>query len=213
MKSAYDVACAKLAARMRTEKEIRDFLGEKEYEKGEIDEAITDLKEFGYIDDKRYAVEYFRYAKKKSKAEAMIFRELAAKGIAAEFARDAIEDARAEAEATRAAATDLGGPSSSGCVGSLGNQSGPCSPQNPANSETAGCTGGLGLFDTQDFESDAEIATRLAEKMLAIQMEDGKPVDDKFLARVARRLASKGFSANTVYSTLADIKSKAREML
>ena len=170
MKSAYDVACAKLAARMRTEKEIRDFLGEKEYEKGEIDEAITDLKEFGYIDDKRYAVEYFRYAKKKSKAEAMIFRELAAKGIASEFARDAIEDARAEAEAAA-------------------------------------------MGDEQDFENDTEVATHLAEKMLAAQLEDGKPVDDKFLARVARRLASKGFSANTVYSTLADIKSKAREML
>lgn len=164
MKSAYDVACAKLAARMRTEKEIRDFLGEKEYEKGEIDEAITDLKEFGYIDDKRYAVEYFRYAKKKSKAEAMIFRELAAKGIAAEFARDAIEDARAEA---------------------------------PMEAE----------------DTDEQVANRLAASMLAIQIEDGKPVDDKFLARVARRLASKGFSANTVYSTLAVIRSKAREML
>ena len=164
MKSAYDVACAKLAARMRTEKEIRAFLGEKEYEKGEIDKAITDLKEFGYIDDKRYAVEYFRYAKKKSKAEAMIFRELAAKGISAEFARDAIEDARAEAS-----------------------------------------------MEADD--TDEQVANRLAASMLSIQMEDGKPVDDKFLARVARRLASKGFSANTVYSTLADIKSKAREML
>ena len=164
MKSAYDVACAKLAARMRTEKEIRDFLGEKEYEKSEIDEAITDLKEFGYIDDKRYAVEYFRYAKKKSKAEAMIFRELAAKGIAAEFARDAIEDARTEAS-----------------------------------------------MEADD--TDEQVANRLAVSMLSIQMQDGKLVDDKFLARVARRLASKGFSANTVYSTLADIKSKAREML
>ncbi len=158
------MACAKLAARMRTEKEIRNFLGEKEYEKGEIDETIADLKEFGYIDDKRYAVEYFRYAKKKSKAEAMIIRELAAKGIAAEFARDAIEDARAEA---------------------------------PMEAD----------------DTDEQVASRLAASMLSIQLEDGKPVDDKFLARVARRLASKGFSANTVYSTLADIKSKAREML
>ncbi len=198
---------------MRTEKEIRDFLAEKEFDKSEIDEAISDLKEFGYIDDKRYTVEYFRYAKKKSKAEAMIIRELAAKGISAEFARDAVEDARAEAEATRAATADLGGPSSSGCVESLGNQSGPRSPQDPANSETAGCTGGLGPSEPQPFETDSEIATRLAEKMLATQIEDGKPVDDKFLARVARRLASKGFSANTVYSTLSDIKSKAREML
>ena len=109
-------------------------------------------------------MEYFRYAKKKSKAEAMIFRELAAKGIAAEFARDAIEDARAEA---------------------------------PMEAD----------------DTDEQVANRLAASMLSIQMQDGKPVDDKFLARVARRLASKGFSANTVYSTLADIKSKAREML
>ena len=99
MKSAYDAACGRLACRMRTEKEIRDFLETAGYETGEIAEAVSDLKNFGYIDDARFCEEYFRYAKQKAKADARIIRELSQKGITAEFARNVIEDVRVDAEA------------------------------------------------------------------------------------------------------------------
>ena len=99
LKSAYDAACGRLACRMRTEKEIRDFLETAGYETGEIAEAVSDLKNFGYIDDARFCEEYFRYAKQKAKADARIIRELSQKGITAEFARNVIEDVRVDAEA------------------------------------------------------------------------------------------------------------------
>ena len=156
LKSAYDAACGKLAYRMRTEKEIRDFLEKAGYATDEIAEAVADLKSFGYIDDARFCEEYFRYAKQKAKADARIIRELSQKGIASEFARNAIEDVRADAEA--------------------------------------------------EFDDDATSARRTAVQMLRNLTEDGKKADEKFFAKVGRRLFQLGFDSSVIYGVIGDLR-------
>ena len=158
LKSAYDAACGKLAYRMRTEKEIRDFLEKAGYATDEIAEAVADLKSFGYIDDARFCEEYFRYAKQKAKADARIIRELSQKGITAEFARNVIEDVRVDAEA--------------------------------------------------EFDDDATSAMRTAVQMLRNLTEDGKKADEKFFAKVGRRLFQLGFDSSVIYGVIGDLRRK-----
>ena len=158
MKSAYDAACGKLAYRMRTEKEIRDFLESAGYEAGETAQAVADLKSFGYIDDARFCEEYFRYAKKKAKADARIIRELSQKGISAELARNAIEDARADAE--------------------------------------------------MEFDDDETSAMKTAVQMLRNLTEDGKKADEKFFAKVGRRLFQLGFDSSVIYGVIGALRRK-----
>lgn len=161
MKSAYEAACGKLSCRMRTEKEIRDFLAGAGYETDEIAEAVEELKGFGYIDDAKFCEEYFKYGKRKSKADARIIRELSLKGISPEFAQNVIAAAR-------------------------------------NNPET-------------EFEDDGKMAERLALKMAQAQLGEGKNADEKFYARVARRLSAQGFSAGIIYGVLSELRTKIKD--
>ncbi|MDL2224634.1 recombination regulator RecX [Eubacteriales bacterium OttesenSCG-928-M02] len=56
--SAMDRALHYIGYRMRTEKELSDYLAKKEYDSGEIDEVLTRLKEYGYVDDMAFCREY-----------------------------------------------------------------------------------------------------------------------------------------------------------
>ncbi len=47
-----------------------------------------------------------------------------------------------------------------------------------------------------------EIAINMADR----QLEDGKDLDDKFMARVGRRLAGQGYSADTAYYVLGKLR-------
>lgn len=161
LNSAYDAACGKLSYRMRTEKEIWDCLKSAGYGKEEIRQAIDELKAYGYIDDAKYCEEYFKYAKRKSKADARILQELVQKGIPAELARNAIEDAKEQGEC--------------------------------------------------EFGDDRSVAMGLALKMAEAQTGEGKPADDKFFARVARRLSAKGFAAGVIYSVISQLRTKIKE--
>ena len=104
VQKAFDASCRKLSARMRTEKEIRGFLKQNGFGEEAAEEAVAMLKEYRYLDDERYCKEYFRYTKAKGRADGRIVKELAAKGVSPELARNAIEDARCEAEAERSMA-------------------------------------------------------------------------------------------------------------
>ena len=161
MKSAYEAACGKLAGRMRTEKEIWDYLKSAGYDREEIRAAIDELKAYGYIDDAKYCEEYFKYGKRKSKADARILRELAQKGIPSEFAQGVIEAARNDWEGK--------------------------------------------------FYDDRKLAERLALKMAQAQLGEGKAADEKFYAKVARRLSAQGFSADVIYGVLSDLRTKIKE--
>ncbi len=161
MKSAYEAACGKLAYRMRTEKELRDFLADSGYEAGKINSTLEELKGLGYVDDAKYCEEYFKYAKEKSKADARIIRELSQKGIPPELAESVIEEARNDSD--------------------------------------------------EELEDDRKIAERLALKMAKTQLSEGKTADEKFYAKVARRLSAQGFSAGVIYGVISDIRTKIKD--
>ena len=157
---AFDAACRKLAARMRTEKEIRLHLKKLGFDDETTEAAVAELKNFRYIDDERYCREYFKYAKAKGKADARIVMELAEKGISRETARNVIEDVR----------------------------------------------------DTEpEYRSDRQLAYETGLKLLHKQFEEGKEVDQKFLARVGRRLAGLGYDSGTIYSVLGKLRQDGRD--
>lgn len=84
----------------RTKKEIRNKFRSKGYSESEIEEAIEHFAEMGYIDDEKYAFDYFRNLKNKSKySNTDIKRKLLTKGIPKEIidrVSNAIYDRQAE---------------------------------------------------------------------------------------------------------------------
>ena len=97
-KSAIDVATGRLSSRMRTECEVRRYLQQREYSQEEIQEAVMELKDYGYLNDAHYCGEYYRYAKTKGKADRRILQELMQNGVSAETAKNAIARLREEEE-------------------------------------------------------------------------------------------------------------------
>lgn len=80
MSKAYQAALHYLNFKMRTEKEIREYLAKKEY--GQIDEVIDRLKEHRLIDEKLYAKSFVRTnAVLKTEGPKKIERSLSAKGL------------------------------------------------------------------------------------------------------------------------------------
>lgn len=59
-KSALDASLGYLTHRMRSEKELRDYLARKEYSADDIEQALERLKDYGYVDDAQFAQEMVR---------------------------------------------------------------------------------------------------------------------------------------------------------
>lgn len=166
VEKAFDTACRKLSARMRTEQEIRQILVKTGFDEAVTAKTIDELKAYNYLDDEKYCREYFRYAKAKGKADGRIIRELGEKGVSHELAQNAIDDMRNEC-----------------------------------------------LQDTESEEKiadDSVLALAVAKKMLRQQLENQKPIDEKFLARVGRRLASLGYDSGTIYGILGKLRQYER---
>lgn len=83
----------------RTEADVRNKLFDSGYPTEAVDEAIDYLKSFRYIDDRRYASDYFHY-KITSKSFKQIRNELSAKGIS----REIIDDVETEYNNTEVSA-------------------------------------------------------------------------------------------------------------
>lgn len=149
-RSAISAATDYLSYRMRTCKEVRDKLREKEYSEEEIEEAIEILKSHKYLDDYDYAVRYFEYSASKKRGAMRATRELSEKGVDSEIISNAYEDYQYE------------------------NQ-------------------------TSELELALEIAHQMADG-------EGEP-SDKLIARVARRLESRGFRSNDIYKVMAEMRS------
>ncbi len=152
-KSCEEAALSKLSYRMRTEKEIRDFLIGEEYPSDEVDSVIEFLKSAKYIDDEHYVCEFYRASRQKSWADQRIINALKEKGIDKTFAKNVIEDYK----------------------------------------------------ETDDFngeKSDEALAKSVAEKMIRDQQALGKSIDDKFLAKIGRRLASLGYNPGVIYGII-----------
>jgi len=107
-KKAYNKALEFLSYRMRSVKEVEEYLAKKEYHESVIKEVILKLKEYNYVDDFEFALAYVRTQKQTNgKGPTVLTRELATKGIGqsiveqvlAEYSRaEQLEEAISHAE-------------------------------------------------------------------------------------------------------------------
>lgn len=74
----------------RTESQLRDKLRQGFYSEDIIDDAVSYVKSFHYIDDNRYAESYVR-CQKERKSKRQIQRDLLQKGIKREIIEEALE--------------------------------------------------------------------------------------------------------------------------
>ena len=87
-----EVAAKRLSYRSRTSHELAKYLEEKGFEAELIKSTIEEFKEIGYLDDSRFAKDYFRYAAAKGWAKARAVRELKKKGIGQEIIEPAYNE-------------------------------------------------------------------------------------------------------------------------
>lgn len=183
-KKPLEIALRKLNARMKTEKEIYDLLKSYEFNEEEIGETIVWLRENRYLDDRNYVREYFRARKLKGMATGRILRELSEKGISQSVAKETIEDYLYELE----------GP---GNAGSFGNSEGLISVRD----------------DEKILKPERETALEIGRKMAVSQLNSGKDCDEKFCARVGRKLMTMGYDSGTCYYVMGRIRNMKPEEL
>ena len=90
IRRAKQKAMALLKRSDRTEKELRIKLKQSEYPEMAIDEAVSYVMKYGYVDDERYLENYVFY-KKGQKSLRVIEMELQQKGLSKEQIREQIE--------------------------------------------------------------------------------------------------------------------------
>ena len=67
------------------------------------------------------------------------------------------------------------------------------------------------MQDGGEIAEDRDAALAVARKMLRGQWEDGKAADDKFLARVGRRLAGLGYDSSVIYDIFGKLRQDERD--
>ncbi|MDQ3958273.1 MAG: recombination regulator RecX [Actinomycetota bacterium] len=89
-----------LSSRPRTEKELRDRLGDAGFDPGVVAAVLDRLKSLGLVDDAAFAAQWVeeRAGRKKLSARALL-HELSVKGIPAEIAESALATAGVDEEA------------------------------------------------------------------------------------------------------------------
>lgn len=90
IRRAKQKAMALLKRSDRTEKELRIKLKQSEYPESAIEEAVSYVMKYGYVDDERYLENYLFY-KKGQKSIRVIEMELQQKGLSKEQIREQIE--------------------------------------------------------------------------------------------------------------------------
>ena len=94
MTNPRDYALYLIEFRDRTEKELREKLVGKGYDEEQIEDTVEFLKNYGYLDDKRYAAHFISDAINLKKwGKIRIRTELIRKGVDREIVEFAIEDA------------------------------------------------------------------------------------------------------------------------
>ena len=90
---AQNIALNYLGYKMRTEKEVRNKLFEKEYDEEIIDKVIDFLKNYNYVDDFKYAQNYINEVQNLNpKGSYAIKQKLKEKGISDIIIADVLED-------------------------------------------------------------------------------------------------------------------------
>ncbi len=97
--TAKDYAAKLLGICDRSEKEIREKITKKGYSETECEEAIAFCREYGYIDDKRFAGHFVHDCVEIKKfGKWRIRQELRLKGVSEETIEEALSDIRDEGE-------------------------------------------------------------------------------------------------------------------
>ena len=71
----------KLSQKSMSVKELRDYLLKRGYEKTEVDRVIDTLKDFGYLDDARFACEFLIFDLDRGRSVKKAFFDLKQKGV------------------------------------------------------------------------------------------------------------------------------------
>ena len=82
-------------------KGLKDYLYRKNFKKNNIESAVEKLKDYGYLDDRNFAKNYFE-ALSSTKGKRVIINKLKEKGISGEIIDELVEDVSDEAEEERA---------------------------------------------------------------------------------------------------------------
>jgi len=89
--TCFNKALAYVSSRLKTEKQMRDYLKKHNYCNSAIDLAINKLKDYGYINDEYYA-KTFSEINSKSKGKLFLKRELFLKGVSADIIEETVCD-------------------------------------------------------------------------------------------------------------------------
>ncbi len=95
IKAAYSVALRMLTRREHCEAEVRQKLESRNFDDIAIDSAIEELKNYGYLNDSRYAEAFLRYRMQRGEAPWMAAAKARQKGVEALALQVALDDAEA----------------------------------------------------------------------------------------------------------------------
>ncbi len=192
-KSALDTAADFIGLRPRTVAETRRKLKEKGYEDEEIESAIASMIDYKYLDDYSYCISYFRYAYSKQRGRRRIVRELAEKGVDRELIETAYDDYCAEENGYE------NGDENSYENGEANGEARIdeyAMALEIARKEIAKVAG-RGLTAEASDEEDEETADNQKSKYR---------IDEKLVARIGRKLNSRGFAMDDIYRVLSEIR-------
>lgn len=92
LKKARSRALRFLTYRARTVKELETYLQQKEFAAGIVTSVIAEMKNYGYIDDYKFARDYINYRKSRGYGKKRIQYELKLKGVERDCVEELITD-------------------------------------------------------------------------------------------------------------------------
>ncbi len=188
--NAHDLAMKYLNTRDRTSHEIKVYLASKGISGEEIRECLEYLFQCGFINDDDYCERYILYGMEKGRGPLLLEKELSDKGISQEILRPAL-DAHFGSGGERKAAMAY--------VEKLLKQADyiPVDSKQVNGPDYAGEPEFFKEAAGSDFHDEAEFAEETARPSM----------NEKELARIGRRLASKGYHSHVIYDILGKLRS------
>lgn len=98
--TALDKALTHISASQKTEREIREYLGEKGYLQDVCDYVLEKMRSYGFVDDAAYAQNYAENAVKR-KGKRLIELELKRKGVDEQSIAQATDELQGEEETAK----------------------------------------------------------------------------------------------------------------
>ncbi len=102
-KVSFDMAVSYLEKYVVSEKGLKDYLKKKNFADGVIKKTVAKLREYGFIDDEKFAKNYFE-SLSNSKGKRAIANKLRSKGVSAEIVESLLENVDEESEIEKATA-------------------------------------------------------------------------------------------------------------